>query len=207
MPITGTNLIYQSFHFATTLLPSTGPLGMDKYRADSSPVHTYNNVRDYTVKLIAANSSGCKDTMIKNLAIGKVGADFTYIISTACTNSAVLFTNASSTVPASVTWDFGDNTTSGVISPNHKFKKAGKYSITMNADFGSCVSSVTKEITIEDRPSAAFEVSASDVCQLPYKAQFTNKSTNAINYKWTFGDAKTGIRSKPCTYLYYRRFL
>ena len=164
---------------------------------DSAPKHTYNNTGTYNVKLIATNNRGCKDTIAKNLTIGKVGADFTYIKSTACTNSSVTFTNTSSTIPTTVKWDFGDGFTSTIISPDHVYKIAGKYIVTMTADFGSCTSSTKKDITIQNRPLALFEVSKTDVCQVPYKVQFTNNSTNAISYNWTFGDEKTGTENNP----------
>ena len=162
---------------------------------DSAPKHTYNNIGTYNVKLIATNNRGCKDTIAKNLTIGKVGADFTYIKSTACTNSSVIFTNTSSTIPTTVKWEFGDGSTSTIISPDHVYKNAGKYTVTMTADFGSCTSSIKKDITIQNRPLALFEVSKTDVCQVPYKVQFTNNSTNTISYNWTFGDGKTGTEN------------
>ncbi len=164
---------------------------------ENAPTHTYNDIGTYTVKLIATNNRGCKDTITKNLTIGKAGADFTYVTSTACSNSAVTFTNTSSTIPASAKWDFGDGTSSTVISPDHIYKNAGKYTVTMTADFGNCNSSIKKEITIQNRPVAQFDVSKTNVCQLPYKVQFTNKSSDAVNYNWAFGDGKTGTESNP----------
>ncbi|WP_170971087.1 PKD domain-containing protein [Ilyomonas limi] len=182
---------------ATPLSSFNWTFGDGQTSSDSAPSHTYNNIGTYKVQLVAVNNSGCKDTIIKSLTIGKAGADFTYNTSTACTNSAVAFTNTSSTIPASVSWDFGDGTTSTIISPNHIYKNAGKYTVTMRADFGSCVSSIKKDITIQNRPSVAFDVSKTDICQLPYKVQFTNRSTDAVTYKWTFGDGQTDAAINP----------
>ena len=67
----------------------------------------------------------------------------------------------------------------------------------MTADFGSCTSSIKKDVTIQNRPLAQFDVSKTNVCQLPYKVQFTNNSTDAVKYSWTFGDGKTGTESTP----------
>ncbi len=160
---------------------------------EKSPGHTYKNTGAYTVQLITANSNGCRDTAVKSLSIGKVGADFTYSI--ACTNSAVNFTNTSSTVPASVNWSFGDGSTSTAVSPSHTYKAAGKYIVEMNADFGTCVSSIKKEVIVENRPAVAFDVSKTDVCEVPYAVSFTNHTTDAVTYKWNFGDGKTSAEN------------
>jgi len=50
-----------------------------------------------------------------------------------------------------VHWEFGDGSTSNVLNPTHKYKKAGKYTITLKVkgDDG-CIVSAEKEIIITD---------------------------------------------------------
>lgn len=150
--------------------------------------HTFNQ-GTYSVKLIAKNSVGCADTVLRNISIGKAGADFVY--SNACTNSAVQFTDSSSAKPVSSSWDFGDGASSKMLSPTHVYAAPGTYTVTLQADFGSCVGSVTKKIVVVNRPVASFTTSASSVCRLPFPVTFTNNTQGATSYQWVFGDGKT----------------
>ena len=176
---------------------STSATGIDFYSwnfgdgqtaSTSSTTHTFNK-GTYNVKLIAKNSVGCADTVLQSISIGKAGADFSY--TNACTNSAVKFTDSSSAVPVSSSWTFGDGATSKLLSPTHIYAAPGTYTVTLQADFGSCMGSVTKKVVIVNRPVASFTTSASEVCGLPFPVTFTNASQGATSYEWIFGDSKT----------------
>ena len=56
----------------------------------------------------------------------RYGLDF-YVVST------VEFTNTSSK-SGSVSWDFGDGTSSTEMNPSHKYTKAGIYQVTLTVD-------------------------------------------------------------------------
>ena len=160
---------------------------------DLSPMHTFTTNGKYVVKLITKNTVGCSDTTLQTITIGKAGADFTY--TKACVNSAVQFTDASSAVPVTSAWTFGDGTSSNLSSPTHIFSSPGTYNVTLKADFGSCVGAITKKVVIVNRPSASFSASASNVCKVPFTVSFTNSSTGADSYQWLFGDSS--VSDKP----------
>ena len=160
---------------------------------DVSPSHTFQNNGKYAVKLITKNTAGCSDTSVQTINIGKAGADFNY--TKTCVNSPVQFSDASSAVPVSSVWSFGDGTSSTLSSPTHVFTEPGTYNVTLKADFGSCVGSITKKVVIVNRPSASFSASASNVCKLPFAVSFTNNSSGADSYQWMFGDSTTS--NKP----------
>ncbi len=169
--------------------------GDGQQSAAESPAHTFQNTGTYPVQLISKNTKGCSDTILQNITVKKAGADFTY--SNTCANSAVQFTDASSGVPVSSAWDFGDGAVSKEISPKHIYTSPGDYTVTLQANFGSCNGSVTKKITIVNRPDAAFSASSSGVCKLPFTVNFTNKSSGADTYQWLFGDSKTATNKNP----------
>ena len=173
---------------ATTINTYNWNFGDGQTANTSSPTHTFESKGTYQVNLIAKNKSGCADTTIQSITIGKAGADFTY--TNVCANSAVQFTDASSAVPTSSAWTFGDGTTSKVISPTHVYAMPGTYTVTLQADFGSCIGSITKKITVVTRPHASFTASSSGVCKVPYPVTFTNNTTGADTYQWLFGDGK-----------------
>ncbi len=160
-----------------------------------SPTHTFANKGTYKVQLIATNSAGCADTLLQNITIGKAGADFSF--GNTCANSAVQFSDSSSAVPVSSIWTFGDGTTANTISPQHTFAAAGTYNVTLQANFGSCVGSITKQVTVVNPPKSSFTASASNVCKLPYNVIFNNTSSGASTYQWMFGDTATSSAPNP----------
>ena len=169
--------------------------GDGQQSADTSPEHTYLNKGTYKVQLIAQNKAGCTDTILQSITIGKAGADFT--VTNTCVNSSVQFTDSSSAIPISSSWTFGDGTTSKEKSPKHIYTTPGTYSVTLQADFGSCVGTITKKVVVVNRPTALFDASSSEVCSLPYTVNFTNNSSGATTYQWLFGDNKTSTVANP----------
>ncbi len=162
---------------------------------EQEPTHTYQKIGNYTVKLFAKNAVGCADSMIQHITIGKAGADF--VFANTCTNSVVKFTDSSSTVPISSSWTFGDGSTSKLKSPTHVYTMPGTYTVTLQADFGTCTGTISKKITVAARPTASFTASSSEVCKLPFAVTFSNTTTGADSYNWIFGDNKTATDKNP----------
>ncbi|HMC98923.1 MAG TPA: PKD domain-containing protein, partial [Ferruginibacter sp.] len=123
----------------------------------TNPSHTYVTAGTYTVRLIVTNASGCKDTIIKSnlINVGSTHATFTSPDSV-CINNTITFTNTSAPAPASVTWYFGDNTTSTVLSPVKQYSATGTYTVKLVANFGACSDSTTKTIIVKPKPTSAF---------------------------------------------------
>ncbi|MBL0355487.1 MAG: PKD domain-containing protein [Chitinophagaceae bacterium] len=163
-----------------------------------NPSHTYTTNGTYTVKLIVTNSNGCSDTIIKPNAvtIGSVNAGFNAAPS-GCQNSAVQFTNTSAPAPASVFWTFGDGSTSTSLDPIKSYATAGTYTVKMVANFGACIDSTIKTITILPKPRASFTTTDTANCKTPYTVNFTNHSINAASYLWDFGDNATSTAVNP----------
>ncbi len=185
---------------------SASPLGSYNWNfgdgqkaTDISPTHTFQKQGTYQVQLITKNTAGCSDTTLQSITVGKSGADFTY--ANVCTNSAVQFTDASSAVPASSAWTFGDGSTSNETSPSHVYAFQGTYDVTLEASFGNCVGTITKKVTIVNRPDASFSASSSEVCKLPYTVNFRNTTSGADSYKWIFGDDDTSA-DKNASHIY-----
>ncbi|MBI3519566.1 MAG: PKD domain-containing protein [Bacteroidetes bacterium] len=132
----------------------------------SSPTHTFTNSANYTIKLVATNNVGCKDSLISIIAVKpQVKADFTY--TSPCANTSTLFhDNSIAPLPASQftrTWNFsvGTNTPVG-LTVSKTFTSSGVYSVTLtvagNSGTNLCSSKITKLITIFEPPTADFTV-------------------------------------------------
>lgn len=126
-----------------------------------SPKHLFNTASNYTIKLVATNNAGCKDSLTNIIAVkSQVKADFSY--SSACTNTATLFQD-NSIVPAPNasnirSWNFGTSTASG-ITVSKSYTNSGVYSVTLTITGNNgCNSSISKVITIFNPPITSFTI-------------------------------------------------
>jgi len=163
-----------------------------------NPFHTYSTNGTYTVKLVLTNANGCSDTLIKNNAVtvGSVEAKFT-TPQTICQGANMQFTNTSAPMPASVYWDFGDGSSSTQLNASHTYNTAGNYTVKMVANFGACIDSATRSITVQSKPTAAFSGSDTANCRAPLTVNFTNQSVNSTAWTWSFGDGGTSALQSP----------
>ncbi|MBR9859460.1 PKD domain-containing protein [bacterium] len=101
------------------------------------------------------------------------------------------------------TWDFGDGNTSRDSQPEHKYKSAGTYNVSLLVrDIYNCESKEIKKKYVEVLPSADvnFEADLPFGCTPPHTVQFTNKSTktsSGATYKWYFGDGDSSTQEHP----------
>lgn len=172
--------------------------GDGKTTTATNPTNNYN-AGMYTVKLIATNSFGCSDTMVKQDAIniGVIHAGFSSD-DKVCAGSNLELTNTST--PANFTgvkWDFGDGGTSIQTNPGRIYANPGIYKLKLVAFFGACKDSVEKEITVLPKPTVAFTASNTSGCAGPLKVSFSDASGNAVSYKWSFGDGATSTLKNP----------
>ena len=164
---------------------------------EKNPRYTYTQLGNYSVSLTVTTDQGCIDTVSKSISVGLVNPDFLLPEKT-CINEPVSFINSSSPQPTHVSWDFGDGSTATGLNAEHIYTKAGTYEVKMDADFESCNGSITKIITISEKPVSAFGVNGSNAsCQIPATISFANQSTNGNSYKWYFGDGDSSTEVSP----------
>ncbi len=171
--------------------------GNGQNSTQTSPSHTYTASGSYTVTLVATNSNGCKDTLIMPnfVNVGNVDAQFTSP-SSVCANNAISFTNTSTPGPGNSTWYFGDNTS--FVGPNaaHVYTTPGIYNVKLVVSSTGCSDSVTHQVTVTPGPAANFTATPLIGCA-PMNVQFTNTSTGATGYSWTFGNNTTSTATNP----------
>ncbi len=164
-----------------------------------SPTHTYTAPGTYTVTLIARNAGGCADTLIRSnlVTIGRPTASFNLGNTSICAGTNASFTNTS-TGASSYQWSFGDNTTSTAVTPPAKaYNTAGTYTIRLIAIQGNCRDTFTRTLTVLPRPVADYTADSTAGCRIPHTVRFTNNSTGAASYSWTFGDGGTSNQTNP----------
>ena len=189
---------------------STGPIdtlvwdfGDGSSGQGSSPSHTYTAAGTYTVTLTASGPGGediaiCTDCITVSHPAPIAG--FTASTTSGTYDLPVTFTNTSTGVIDSISWDFGDGTTSAESSPSHIYTEAGTYTVTLTVsgpggdDTEICGGCITVE---HPAPVASFTSSTtSGPYDLP--VTFTSTSTGPItDYLWDFGDGATSTEASP----------
>lgn len=118
-----------------------------------NPKHTYSMAGTYGVKLTATNAGG-STSKTRTVAVASVThapiANFDWSPSAPEVGELVQFTDQSTGVPTSWSWNFGDGGTSTDRSPKHKYTEAGTYDVELTA----------KNAAGEDQKSTAVSVGA-----------------------------------------------
>jgi len=170
-----------------------------------NPQHIYYIPGTYSITLIATNSYGCKDTIVKPNYISIPGTYTRFGISTlsGCQGENIAFTDSS--VNASLwSWDFGDGAIDSLRHPYHIYPDTGNYTVTLiTKDSIGCTSSYIYPIQLRIHPAPIASASVTDSigCN-SFNASFINTSQGAIQYAWTFGDGSVSTATNPAhTYL------
>jgi gliding motility-associated-like protein len=152
-----------------------------------NPTHVYASPGTYPVTLVTQNVFGCLDSVTINATVNPLPvAEFAF--DTVCANSTTTFTDFS-TSTVSWAWDFGDATTSASNLPTHMYAAAGIYNVTLIATnvFG-CTDTIMHPVIVNPNPVSSY--TATTACHT-YATLFTDNSTAAAQWDWSFGDATT----------------
>lgn len=187
---------------------------------DGSPVlqttsfnvsHTFNAVGNFTVMLIAEDSSTCniRDTSYKVIRVGnnKANLDFSFMKLPPCENLSMQFTNTTTSNTGSFRanafyWDYGDGSprdTAGLTPPRtHTYAAPGVYTVKLfiqDTSYCNAPDSISKEIRISAFVKASFTTSSLGCA--PYTAVFVNTSDGGTQFTWEFGDLGTSTDANP----------
>lgn len=88
-------------------------------------------------------------------------------------------------------WNFGDGTSSKEASPIHKYNTNSTFQVELTATNSDISSKVTKPVIVVLKASFKHELLVNR------EVRFTNTSTNAETYLWSFGDGSTSTERSP----------
>lgn len=152
------------------------------------PTFTFPSYGTYTVTLVTQKGSDCESTTDYTFNLSNIIADF-IMADTACENSTVSFTDASSSVAGTTIttweWDFGDFATSALTDPNHTYTPDGDYDVQLvvTNDVG-CTDTLVKTINIQIAPVANAGIDTA-VCVSDPSYDLSGLITNAGGGVWT----------------------
>ncbi len=183
---------------------STGPgnityawdFGNSQTSTLQNPSTVYNSPGTYTVTLNTISDLGCRGSIQKTITLTGTTTDFN-APPNICLNQPVTFQNASSSPAVASSWDFGDGTTSGQTNPIKTFLAPGTFTVKLVNQYAGCTDSISKTITVNDRPQVDFTVDDSTACQAPFSVLFTDLTPGATTWLWNFGDGTTSTLQNP----------
>ncbi|MBK7308188.1 MAG: PKD domain-containing protein [Chitinophagaceae bacterium] len=180
-----------------------------------SPTHTYALPGSYPVvhtivRLNQNNVPVCTQSFTKIVTINEpcnLVVNFSW--SSVASNPLTLaFQNLSVPLAAtdSVTWQFGDNTSSHAVNPVHTYANAGTYNVCLivkknnNNTTAPCIRYICKTVVIQAPCNLVANFSWAVTPTNPLRIEFTNLSvplSNTDSIKWTFGDGTTSSAVNP----------
>ena len=182
--------------------------GDSQTSTEKSPIHVYQSLGKFDVRLIVTNQYGCADTLkkLKFINVGRIKASFSAPASS-CINAPVFFENTTLPPPQSIFWDFGDGTFSSAQMPTKTFLDSGIYLVKMVVRTESCADSVIQKIEIKKGLNLDFSASPLSACKPPLTVNFTNLSSGPNIYTWRFGDGTTAnAKNVSHTYTNYGNY-
>lgn len=168
---------------------------------DTPYTHVYTATGIYAVKLKVVDQYGCYDTALHTAAdtITHPVANFTALDSIRCSVSPVNFIDSSQGISLAYVWNFGDNQTSAIPSPQHLYGKTGTYSVSLHiTDRFGCQASITKNNFIRiSNPRAVISIADTAHYCPPWIVNPVSNSTGYTFLTWKFGDGNSSNIAKP----------
>lgn len=168
-----------------------------------SPVKTYSNVNNYTVKLISKYAD-CADSVTKVIRIIKPQADFTATNNIGCGAPLTVNFQNNTANTTNWKWDFGDGTTSTLQNPTHEYQKPGNYNVTLTITTATgCEATITKPGFVSITPATIRinNLPQSGCRPLTVNPTAVVTSPDGIaSYSWNWGDGSpvvTGTATPP----------
>jgi len=204
VPTTGVVPFTVTFTGSSTGSPNTWywSFGDGVTATTQSPTHSYTVFGSYDVNFKATNtSSGAFDWNNQSGYITALEpapvANFTQNVTAGFYSLPVLFTDTSTNTPTGWNWSFGDGSLSTTQNPAHVYSSGGTYEVNLTVhNTNATYSSKLGSVEVWNYTSSGFTGTPTSGV-VPLIVTFTDTSSNATNWTWTFGDGNTSIAKSP----------
>ena len=156
--ISGTSMASPHAAGVAALYLEANPLAM--------PSAVRNAIYDATTKGVVTSSSTANNHLLFSAFIGGGGgggtaptANFSASPTSGTAPLMVDFTDESTGLPTSSSWDFGDGGTSTAKNPSHTYQAAGTYTVTLTATNANGFDTKTGSITVSAPPTGGISLS------------------------------------------------
>ena len=180
-----------------------------------SPTHTYALPGTYTtvhtiIRFNANHIPECTQSFTKTVIIApecNLVVNFSW---TAAASNPLIIYFQNLSVPLStsdsITWNFGDNTTSHVVNPVHTYANAGTYNVCLivkknnpSAPF-PCIRYICKTVVVQAPCNLVADFNWTVTQTNPLRIEFHNLSaplSTTDSIRWTFGDGSSSTVVSP----------
>jgi len=181
-----------------TLTNFTWSFGDNLTSLQTNPTHNYLSGGVFSVRLIATDANGCKDTIVKPnyITIDQLQGTI-QLPDTVCALQTLTFDATSNATNPSYTWDFGDGYTGAFIPSYHSYNNSGSDTVKLYITDGVCNDTVKKKIYVRPNPSISFTYTPLHPCPSPVTVNFTSTAPAGSSYHWSFGDGDTSALANP----------
>ncbi|MGC6489877.1 MAG: PKD domain-containing protein [Flavobacteriales bacterium] len=157
-----------------------------------NPTHNFNSAGIFDI-VLNVSTSYCNGTDTIEIQVDSMpSAHFITSEVEGCSPLEITFLNQSSSNAIYQTWKFSDTDISILENPTHTFVNNSineiDYEVSLSVlTSAGCKDSSSLTVTVLPQPIASFYSNAIFDCA-PLEVDFTNNSTNALNYEWDLGD-------------------
>lgn len=149
---------------ADTIIQYQWDLGNSNTSSLKNPAFTYTSTGQATVRLIISTSSGCWDTIQRNITIFKKPTG-NRAPPSACKNEKIDFSGDTIYNATSYSWNFGDSSGFVQRSVAHVYNKAGTFYPKLTVQFGTASCTVgIDSVIIFPLPNADFTIAKDTFC-------------------------------------------
>ncbi len=207
----------QGLQTCYTINPSAGSLayywdfGDGTLDTSTSPCHIYTNAGVFNTSITLIDSIGCTDTVVMINTFNNTVPQLDFVADTTfsiCPPLAVSFTNLSTAIDSTVTWNwnFGNGQFSTLKNPSHIYTTSGLFTVTLisTTQIG-CIDTLVFQDYIDISGPSAFIATATTSGCVPHTTCMSATTISATNITWNFGDGTvlTGASDSVC-YTYTR---
>jgi PKD repeat protein len=169
--------------------------------ASANPVNTFANPGAYSVSLTVIGAGGTNTLTLSNYIVVAAPSPVAGFVGSPTNGIAplfVAFTNLSSGATNYV-WVFGDGNSSASTNPVNTYTNPGAYSVSLTAvgAGGTDTLTLSNYILVAAAPPVAGFAGSPTSGIAPLSVSFTNLSSGATNYAWTFGDGNSSTSANP----------
>jgi len=162
------------------------------FPGNASVQHSYTQPGNYIIKEILGTNKGCFDSSQKAVTVFPV-PQAGFLCDTPCLHRPTQFADTSLTnntmIISGWKWDFGDTTGDTIQNPEHYYKNPGIYNVSLiitSTDGCRDTSVIPGAALVRPLPVAWFGFTFTGNGYEEKEVQFTDSSTDAIKWNWSF---------------------
>lgn len=190
---------------------STGPIARRTWSfgdggasGETNPAYRYTAAGNYTVTLVVYASDNTQSSASRTITVtpnqSALEASFGWNPTSPSANDDIQFSDASSGA-TSWSWNFGDGSTSVQRNPVKRYSAGGVYVVTLTVGDGTRTASRSANVNVASAapvtPSVTAEFDLPASARVLEEVVFSDRSSNATSWRWTFGDGSVSTERHP----------